>query len=245
MKRADRPRREWSEDRVILAIVLTVVTLGVVITSAISYQHEYVLASRNGQVGWVSSLLPFSVDGQIFVAGVALLWAAMHGIRGLKRLWQPLGVLAAGVAATIAANYFSDLKLAWLGPAVSASSGVALVLMSAVAFWLLAEQRKLSRGDDPQPAVNCSCPPPLPPSVTLAEALPLAREELRSRGEQYGEEALAERFGVTRHKVRSTLAVQTAQLDPSDAAGAPEPAPPGAPRPPQSAMNGHGNGEPS
>lgn len=235
-------RLALTEEQLLLAIVLGVVVLGVIITSAISYQHEYVLARHNGQVRWVSSLLPFSVDGMIFVAGVALLWAAIRGIRGWKRLWQPGGVLAVGVAATIAANWSSDLQLKWLGPAVSASSGLALVLMSAVAFWLLAEQRKLARGEEPQPAVNCSCPPPLPPSVTLAEVLPLAREELRSRGERYGEEALAERFRVTRHEVRSALAEQAAKPGPSDAAGAPASLSTGASRPPQASLNGHGNG---
>ena len=238
----NRERPPLTDEQRLLATVLAIVGLGMVIASAISYQHEYILARHNGQVRWVALLLPFSVDGVIFVAGIALSWAAIRGVRGWRRLWQPRGVLAVGIAATIAANLFSDLRLRWLGPAVSASSGVALVLMSAVAFWLLAEQRKLARGETSQPAVNCSCPPPLPPSVTLAEALPLAREELRARGEQYGEEVLAERFAVTRHKVRLTLAAEAAERKPSDAAGAPDPTPLGASRPPQTSLNGHGNG---
>jgi len=67
--------------------------------------------------------------------------------------------------------------------------------MSAVAFWLLGEHRKVARGEDSQPAVNCSCPKP---PLSLSEALPLAKARLKGDGEQYGEEALADRFSVTR-----------------------------------------------
>jgi hypothetical protein len=193
---------------VFLAAIFAVVGAGMLIASAVSYEHEYVLARANGQVRWVSALVPFTLDGMIFVAGAALLWAAMNGVRGLRRLWQPGGVMLAGIAATIAANYYSDAHAAWLGPAVSASAGVAVVLMSAVAFWLLGEVRKVARGDEPQPGVNCSCPPP---PLTVAEALARARSHLRETGGQYGEQALADRFGVTRHQVRQALTVPVAE----------------------------------
>jgi hypothetical protein len=186
-----------------LVTVLGIAFAGAVITSAVSYEHEYHLAHGNGQAPWVSSVLPFTVDGMVFVAGVALLWVAANRVRGWKHLWQPRGVLAVGMLATIAANLYSDLHFWWLGPAVAASSGVSLVLMSAVAFWLLAEQRKVAAGDTGHQVLACSCPPP---PVTLAEALPLARGRLQDEGELSGEEALAGRFGVTRHAVRAALA---------------------------------------
>lgn len=227
--RADRPRREWTGEQVTQLIVFSVVGVGMVIASAISYYHEYLLARHNGQVKWVSLLIPFSVDGMMLVAGVALLWAAMNGIKGWQRLWQPRAVLAVGVAATIAANFFSDLVIKWLGPAVSASSGLALVLMSAVAFWLLGEQRKLSHPEDVQPAADHTCPAP---PTSLAEALPVARLRLRDDGEPFGEQALADRFGVTRHVVRSALAAPTVVT------GVELPS-----RPPRSpSLNGHGDG---
>lgn len=218
---ADRPRLRWTAEHVFLAVIFTVVGAGMIIASAVSYQHEYVLARANGQVRWVAALVPFTLDGMIFVAGAALLWAAMYGVRGWSRLWQPVGVMLAGITATIAANYYSDVRVPWLGPAVSASSGVAVVLMSAVAFWLLGEVRKVARGESPQPAAGCSCPPPLPPPASLAEALPLARARLRDEGQPYGEEALADRFGVTRHKVRQALTEAVAQ------------------QPPEPSLNGH------
>lgn len=205
-----RARTDWDRVTAVApqAVTLAVVAVGAVITSAISYQHEYALARNNGQIRWVSLLVPFSLDGMILVAGVALLWAALNRVAGWRQLLQPRGVLAAGIITTIAANLFSDYRVRWLGPAVSASSGVALVLMSAVAFWLVAEHRKKVRGDDPQPAASCSCPPP---PLTVAEALPLARARLRDAGEPHGEQVLADRFCISRDRVRKLLSPQSPQ----------------------------------
>jgi Protein of unknown function (DUF2637) len=173
------------------------------VMAAVSYDHEYLLASRNGQAGWVSDLLPVSVDGLIVVASVAFLWG---GAQKVGQLWRPATVLGVGVAATVSANLLASLNYWWLRPAVSAWSGIAIVAVADVGMWFVAARRKLAAPDEPQRAVNCSCPP-LP--LTLADALRLARAELMDRGEEYGEEKLAERFDVTRHKVRSALLSST------------------------------------
>lgn len=183
--------------------VVAVVGIATVITMVISYWHEYLLAHDNGQAKWVSALAPFSIDGIVLVAAVALLWAASHGVKGWGRLWRPGLWLAVGVVVTISANFFSDVHYKWLGPGVSASSGVALILISDVAFWLLAEGRRLANPAPAQPEAGHECPAP---PVTLAEALPLARARLKDAGETCGEQALADRFGVSRHVVRTTLA---------------------------------------
>jgi hypothetical protein len=134
-----------------------------------------------------------------------LLWAGWHGVRGWKRLWRPRLWLAVGVSATIAANLFSDLRFWWLGPAVSASSGVALVIISDIASWALHEQRRMDGDSDDQLAAGCSCPAP---AVSVAEALPRARGELISRGAPHGQEVLADRFGISVHQVRKILVPQ-------------------------------------
>lgn len=208
---ADGYRAEQLEDSVSLATVLSAVVVGVVIASAVSYEHEYQLALRNGQPRWVSALVPITVDGILFAAAVALLWAAARRIHGWGRLWRPRAELAVGIAATIAANVASDLHAQWLGPAVAASAGLAVFLLSDIAFWLLGEQRRTAHGEPDQRAVNCSCPPPSDPATSLAEALPLARAELIARGEPSGEEILAERFGTTRHQVRAILRPRTVE----------------------------------
>lgn len=191
----DRDRWAWAVPAATYMIVAAIM----IITAAVSYQHEYHLARRNGQAPWVCTFLPFTVDGMILAASIVILWANSQGIRRPRR---PLAVLVVGIVATIAANLFSDLRVAGLGPAVAASSGVALILLSDVAMWLTSTRRKLAAGEPAQPAAGCSCPPP---PVTLAEVLPLARAELQQRGEKNGELELADRFGTTRYKVRSAL----------------------------------------
>jgi hypothetical protein len=207
-------RLSWSW----LAVGVTMLTVAAItgITAAISYEHEYQLAHRNGQAPWVSSLLPFTVDGMILGASVVIVWAASQGIR---RPWRPMSVLLVGIGATIGANLAAGIGDGWLGAAVSAWSGLALILISDVAMWLMGALRALAAGEELQRAVTCSCPPPLPPATSLAEALPLARDELRARGETFGEETLAERFGTTRHKVR--LALSPPPSEPPRAASTP------------------------
>jgi Protein of unknown function (DUF2637) len=204
------------------------------ITAAVSYEHEYELAHRNGQAPWVSGLLPFTVDGMILGASVVLLWAASRGIR---RPWRPLAILLVGIAATIAANLASGLGHGWLGAAVAAWSGVALILISDVAMWLTNTRRALLKGERPDRPAGHECPPP---PLTLAEWAPLARAQLKQDGEPHGEQALADRIGSTRHQVRQALASLVA--DAPAGAGSPD-AVPAAPAPAGVYPNGHGNHE--
>lgn len=203
-----RAATAWTGPRLpaILAVVITAGTLGIIM--AISYAHEFGLAARNGQGPWEAKLIPFPVDGMLVVASVAIYWA---GQRGIRRPWQPMTVAAVGMLATIAANFVSDDRASYLGPAVAGSVGVAAVLVGWVAHWMIDTQRKLAAGEDPQPARNCSCPPP---PTTLAEALPGARQRLRDDGKKFGEQELADRFATTRHEVRKvfTPAVATGPI---------------------------------
>jgi hypothetical protein len=210
--------RDWLAAH--LATLLVVgITAGVEgIIMAISYAHEVELAARNGQVPWVADLIPFAVDGMLVVASIALYWAGQHG---LVRPLPPLATAAVGMVGTVGANFASDERAWWLGPAVAGSVGVAAVLVGWVASWMTAMQRKLVSGEPLQPVVACSCSPP---PTTLAAALQLARAELKRLGEPSGEQALADRFGVSRHQVRTIM---------SPAVAAPSNGSPGA------TLNGH------
>jgi hypothetical protein len=213
----------WSWLTVTLVLFTVIAVTGIV--SAISYDHETYLATSNGQPGWVSALNPFTIDGLLLSSTVVLFWAASRGIRGWGQLWRPAGVLVVGILATIGANLAAGLVAAWLRPVVSAWPGVALVLVSDVAFWLMSKLRAVANGEETQPAVACDCPRP---ATSLADALVLARAELRSQGKPAGEQALADAFGVTRHQVRQHLA------------GTVEPAQPDTSVPPDTApLNGH------
>lgn len=206
---ADSPLNEvveWLRWNAAIATVLSIVLVMVGFTTAISYSHERALAFDNGQPGWIARLVPFAVDGIVLASSVVLLWAKFHGITGKLRLLRPRLWAAVGVGATIAANWFADLHYGWLGPAVSASCGVSLVIIGDMLFWLIGEHRGPVEPDQPAAAVACSCAP-LPLSV--AEALPLVRLELAERGLPAGEQALADRFQLTRHEVRKHLAGMT------------------------------------
>ena len=168
--------------------------------AAVSFEHEYLLARGNEQTGWVSVGLAVSIDGLLVISSVAVLWGAAAGLRGFSQLWRPYLALAVGLAATIAANLFSGLQSIALQRAVSVWSGVAVALGAEVVMWFVAARRKLASGE-----TAGRVHPPLP--LTLAELLPLARAELRERGEKHGEQELADRFGTTRHRVRSELSV--------------------------------------
>lgn len=197
-------RAAWGQvqQHPVLTTVVGIVGVVGAFTGATSYGHERQLAATNGQAGWAACLIPFAVDGMVVAASIVLLWASWQGIRGFWRLARPRAWLAVGMGATIAANYFSDLRFWWLGPAVSASCGVSLVIISDITFWLLGEQRKLTKPDQPETAAACACPPP---PLSLAEAVPLARAALQERLEPHGEQALADRFGTTRHEIRKVL----------------------------------------
>ncbi len=190
----------WLAGHLAAVLVVGITAAVLAIIMLISYAHEVELASRNGQVAWVAELIPFAVDGMLVVASIALYWAGQHGIR---RPVPPLFTAAVGMVATIGANFVSGGRAWWLGPAVAGSVGVAAVLVGWVAVWLIETQRKLAAGESWQPVGNCSCPPP---PLSLAEVLPVAREELRRRGEPAGEQVLAGRFSVSRHQVRVALA---------------------------------------
>ena len=193
------------------------------VIAADSYDHEYLLAYGNGQTSWVAATLPVSVDGLVLIAVAAFVWAISQGIR---RPWHPIAALAVATLATVGANLESGLHHVWLQRAVSVWPGIAVALVADVVMWYLNTQRKLANGEPLQPAAACSCPRP---PVTLAEALPMARAELRDRGEPHGEQVLADRFGVPRARVRPLLA-------PIDPAG---PEPPTPARPARAAQNGH------
>lgn len=192
--------RAWLAEHLATILVVGITAVVLAMIMLISYAHEAELAGRNGQEQWVAGLIPFAVDGMLVVASIAIYWAGQQGIR---RPVPPLVTAAVGMVATIGANFVSDDRAPWLGPAVAGSVGVAAVLVGWVASWMLGTQRKLRAGEPLRPAAACSCPAP---PVTLAEALPLARSALKDRGEPHGEQALADRFGVSRHTVRVALA---------------------------------------
>jgi hypothetical protein len=71
------------------------------VAGAISYSHMAELARIHGEVGWRSHAFPVSVDGIEVVASLVLL---AHRRSGTPAGWLPWVALAAGTAASVAAN---------------------------------------------------------------------------------------------------------------------------------------------
>jgi hypothetical protein len=71
------------------------------IAAAISYSHMRELAAAHGETGWQAHTFPLSVDGIEIVASLVLL---ADRRTGWSSGWLPWAALAAGAAASLAAN---------------------------------------------------------------------------------------------------------------------------------------------
>jgi len=88
-------------DRVIIGAAGSTVALLAGVAGAISYSHMAELARLHGEVGWRAHAFPVSVDGIEVVASLVLL---AHRRAGTRSGWLPWVPLAAGTAASVAAN---------------------------------------------------------------------------------------------------------------------------------------------
>jgi hypothetical protein len=88
-------------DRVIIIAAGSTVALLAGVAGAISYSHMAELARLHGEIGWRSHAFPVSVDGIEVVASLVLL---AHRRVGTRSGWLPWAALAAGTAASVAAN---------------------------------------------------------------------------------------------------------------------------------------------
>ncbi len=88
-------------DRVIAGAAGATVVVLAGVAGALSYSHMAELARLHGEVGWRSHAFPISVDGIEVVASLVLL---AHRRSGSRAGWLPWAALAAGTAASVAAN---------------------------------------------------------------------------------------------------------------------------------------------
>lgn len=195
----DRTGQRWLAAHLaaVLVIVITAVVLGIIM--AISYAHEVELASRNGQMAWAADLIPFAVDGMLVVASIALYWAGQHGI---TRRFPPLATGAVGMFATVGANFVSDERAPWLGPAVAGSVGVAAVLVGWVASWMIETQRELAKSEPGQTAAERTTEADQAKRTTTATRTKRTTgQERQRRGDQPKPERIPEMSSRTMAKV--------------------------------------------
>jgi hypothetical protein len=102
-----------------------VAVLGVAAVAAVaSYEHAYDLVRAHGESGWTARMIPFTVDGLIYVSSMVMLNSARRNtpVPALAR-W----LLGFGIAATLAAKVAHGLGHGLTGAAVAAWPAVALV----------------------------------------------------------------------------------------------------------------------
>ena len=93
--------RDGAVDRAIAGAAGATVVVLAGVAGAISYSHMIELARLHGEVGWRVHAFPVSVDGIEVVASMVLL---AHRRAGTPAGWLPWAALAAGTAASLAAN---------------------------------------------------------------------------------------------------------------------------------------------
>jgi len=110
------------------------------IAAAISYSHMRELAAAHGQTGWQAHTFPLSVDGIEIVASLVLL---ADRRTGRASGWLPWAALAAGTAASLAANV-----------AAAGADLVGRVIAGWPAFALLVAIKLLSQMLEPRPETD-------------------------------------------------------------------------------------------
>jgi len=93
--------RRYCGDRCIRWTTTASVVLLAGIAAVVSYRHMHTLTLAHGESAWTAALVPLSVDGMIVASSMTLLADSRAGGTGG---WLPWALLAAGSAASLAAN---------------------------------------------------------------------------------------------------------------------------------------------
>lgn len=144
---------------VVRGVTVAAVVVVAVIAAVVSYSHMHDVARDAGE-GWRSYLVPLSIDGLVVAASMVLLTRHRAGLPGG---WLPWTALAAGVAASLAAN-MADADPTVIARLIAAWPAAAF----AVAFELLLLQRRAGQAQLPVPAM------PQPAATPAEQPLPAA-----------------------------------------------------------------------
>jgi hypothetical protein len=203
-------------DRAIAGAAGATVVVLAGVAGAISYSHMAELARLHSEVGWRAHAFPVSVDGIEIVSSLVLL---AHRRAGTRAGWLPWAALAAGTAASVAANVAvgaSDL----VGRLVAGWPAVALLVAIKLLSGLLdAHPRRDGRRPDPGPAlIESDGPggpgperggpgPHLPVDnrvpAELEEAARSVRDQLMTSGTAVTRRTLAAGLRAAGHRVRN------------------------------------------
>jgi hypothetical protein len=190
-------------DRLIRITTALAVMAVAAVAAVISYQHAYELVSSHGESGVTARLLPFTVDGLIWAASMAVLDASRRN-RPVPRLaaWS----LGAGIVATVGANLAHGIGHGPIGALVSAWPALALV-GSFELLMMLIRSGQIDRGEDAEATAQSDNVPLLeqgvPPVLTAAPTLEQTVRTWHEAG--HSQRAIARELNIDRRKVRRIL----------------------------------------
>jgi hypothetical protein len=123
-----------SADRAIRLSTAAAVLAVAAIAAYVSYWHAYAVVRAYGESGITARLEPATIDGLVYAASMATLYAARHRVPvpALAR-W----LLALGIAATLTANMAQGWSHGPAGAAVAAWPAVSLVGSAELLVWMI------------------------------------------------------------------------------------------------------------
>jgi len=153
-------------ERAIRWSTVAAVTGVAVIAGIVSYEHAYTVVHAHGEPGPVARIYPGTIDGLVFAASMVLLDSARRRVQA-----PPMArwMLAAGIAATLAANILAGVHYGLLGAVVAAWPAPALVGSYELLLWIV------RTGSAAAPVADAVTPPaaagePAPVAVAVAPA---------------------------------------------------------------------------
>ena len=190
-------------DRLIRITTALAVVAVAVVAAVISYQHAFELVRSHGESGVTARLLPFTVDGLIWVVSMVVLDASRRG--------QPVPRLAAwslgpGVVATVGANLAHGVGHGPVGALVSAWPALPLVGSFELLMMLIRAERNV-QSDHAGPELRYQAAPPLaqdaPLELPVAPALEQTVRERHQAG--HSQRAIARELNLDRRRVKRIL----------------------------------------
>ena len=190
-------------DRLIRITTALAVVAVAVVAAVISYQHASELVRSHGESGVTARLLPFTVDG--------LIWAASMAVLDASRRSQPVPRLAAwslgtGIVATVGANMAHGVGHGPVGALVSAWPALALVGSFELLMMLIRTGRS-DRSDHAGSEPRYQAAPPLAQDAPLELPVAPALKQIVRAWHRTGhsQRAIARELNIDRRKVKRIL----------------------------------------
>lgn len=126
-------------DRMIKVSTAVVVVAVGAIAAVVSYRHALEVVRDHGETGVTALLVPITVDGLVYVAGMVLLDAARRGQRAPALARVALGL---GIGATVAANVLHGISYGPVGAAIAAWPAVTLTVVYELLMGMIRRARE-------------------------------------------------------------------------------------------------------